>query len=179
MKQNKALVVTIIFISFLMLISCSQKFPLPTSKEVGLLVIAVKATNETKHNFAYKYALDHLPETSVEIRILPSTTGKYVMIGDFPVGKYWISGIKSMPVHSGTSIPLSFGKGRAINGDSFEIRPNQVTLLNSRFVVLKKKLTDSRSKQYWKFEKLDEITKSGLIRRLKELENSERWTFPE
>ncbi len=177
MKQHTTLIFTLTIFLALSLISCSQKFPKPSSDETGVLVIAHEAVNETEHNFAYKYILKSLPEIDVEIRIMPSTTSDFIMINNFPVGTFWISGVTTMPVNSGTSIPLTIGGERTINGDSFEIKPNQVTLLSSRFEVLKKTLSDSRSRQSWKFKILDENTKKELINSLKKLENSELWNF--
>jgi hypothetical protein len=179
MIQKKAFIVTIIVLFFITLISCSQKFQKPLSNEVGMLVIAHKATNESKQNFPYKYVLKHLPETSVEIKIMPSITSEFIMIDNFPVGKYWISGVTTMGVHSGHSTPLALRKERAINGDSFEIKPNHVTLLNSRFVVLNKMITDSRSRQTWKLEVLDGKSKTVIVNDLKKLENANLWNFPD
>ena len=179
MRQNKALIFTLIILFVVTLISCSQKFPKPVSKEVGMLVIAHKATNETKNDFGYKYVLKHLPETSAEIKIMPNTTSQFIMIENFPVGTYWISGITTIGVHSGLDIPSMFKHEGSINGDSFEIKPNHVTLLNSRFVVLKKHTTPSRWIQNREFEKLDEKSKIEIINDLKKLENSELWIFPD
>ena len=132
MKQNKAHVIVIVMVCIASLISCSQKFPRPLSNEVGIPIIANEATNETKHNFAYKSVLTYLPETSAEIKILPRVTSDFTIIGNFPVGKFWINRVKTMPVHHGTSIPLGSVTDRAINGSSFEIKPNHVTLFNRK-----------------------------------------------
>ena len=177
MRHSKILFFGLIIILVVGSISCSQKFPKPISNTSGILVISHEAVNETQHNFAYKYVLKHLPETDDEIKIIPSTTNDFIMINNFPVGTFWISGVTTMAVHSGTSVPLTLRGERTINGDSFEIKPNQVTLLDSRFVILKKRLTDSRSRQSWKFETLDENTKIEMINSLKTLENSELWNF--
>jgi len=177
MRQNRALVVTVIIFCIVTLISCSQKFPKPISKESGMLVIAHKATNESKHKFAFKYILNYLPETSAEIKIMPSITSEFILIDNFPVGEYWISGVTSIGVHSGNVTPMSLRNKRTINGDSFEIKPNHVTLLNSRFVVLTKMITDNRSRQTCNFEMLDDKSKKEMVNDLKKLENSELWIF--
>ena len=50
MKYSKIQFFILIVILVVGSISCSQKFPKPISKEVGMLVIAHKATNESKQN---------------------------------------------------------------------------------------------------------------------------------
>ncbi len=178
MKPKKAQTMVMIMVCIATLISCSQKFPKPLSNEVGILVIATKSTNESKHNFAYKYELTHLPETSAEIKILPSVTSDFTMIA-FPVGKYWINGVKTMPVHSGTTIPMSAMQDHAINAGSFEIKPNHITLFNNKFIILNKKITDMQTRQSWKLESLLVREKLDLLNELKKLENSELWNFPD
>jgi hypothetical protein len=78
---------------------------------------------------------------------------------NFPAGEYWISGVITLPDHSGSTIPMSFKNVKIINGDSFNIKPGHVILLNSRFVVVNKRRTDSGTVQSWKLELMDAKTK--------------------
>jgi hypothetical protein len=98
---------------------------------------------------------------------------------EFPVVKYCINGVKTMPMHTATVIPSSIGSDRAVNAGSFEIKANHVTLFGRKFVVTKKRVTNSRTIQIWKFEFLEVREKLDLLNNLKKSENSERWTFPD
>ncbi len=177
MKPNKAPYVVMIILCVFTLFSCSQKFPKPISKEEGVLVIAHKATNETQFDFGFKYELKYLPEASVKIKIKPSIKSDFIMVDHFPVGEYWITGVTTLPDHSGTTIPMSLRNEKTINGDSFEIKPKHITLLNSKFVVINSMRTDSGTVQSWKLEKLDDKSRNELVNNLKILENSKLWSF--
>jgi len=177
MKPNKAPYGVMIILCVFTLFSCSQKFPKPISKEEGVLVIAHNATNETQFNFGFKYELNYLPEASVQIKIKPNTTSDFIIIDHFPVGEYWISGVTTLPDHSGGTIPLSQRNKKTINGDSFDIKPGQVTLLDSQFIVVNARRTDSGTVQSWKLKKLDDNYRNALVNNLKKLENSQLWSF--
>ncbi len=177
MKKNRIIIYTVICLVVFTLLSCSQKFPKPISKESGMLVIAHKSINKTKWNFAYRYVLKYLPESSAEIKIMPNTSSHFIMIDDFPVGEYWISGVTTIGMQSGATTPKDLRHEQTINGDSFEIKPNQVTLLDSRFLIINKMIKEFQTRQTWKLESLDQKSKKEIISELKKLENSEFWNF--
>lgn len=177
MKNRRIIIFTMIVLLGFTLLSCSQKFPKPISTESGMLVIAHKSINKTKWNFAYRYVLNYLPDSRAEIKIMPNTSSYFIMIDDFPVGEYWISGVTTIGMQTGTTTPRDLRHKQTINGDSFEIKPNQVTLLDSRFVILNKMIKEFQTRQTWKLESLDQKSKKEIINELKKLENSEFWSF--
>lgn len=157
----------------------SQKFPIPTSEERGILVIPHQASNKsTSHEFGYAYILSTRPENPVEIKITPTTSKDFFIIENFPVGKYMIKGVTSVGATSGSVRPSTFKAERSIFGDYFEIKANQVTLLRSSFNVSKEPISHDEWRIRWDFKPLDQDTKKEIVEKLGKLKNAERWTLP-
>lgn len=161
-------------------ISCSQKFPVATTDDVGILVIPLQVTADTEEKtFLYHYRMGYSPETSVDIVLKPSLSTSYAIIDNFPVGTY-------VP-NSLTTIGLSMKKIGSSNTlkkekplhsvHPFTIKAKSVTLLSHMFVISKTDIGGNRWTQSRHLKYMTQDDEEDLISKLRELENSNQWKF--
>lgn len=177
MKIQKFLFVMITVIATIGIISCSQKLPKNTMSNTGVLVIAHEATNTaTTEGFGYRYLFSHYPKTDVDIEVIPGNRD-LLIFGNFPPGEYRIDGITVIGIANRNLTADKNTSKRSFSGPSFEIKPNQITLLRKKFIVEKfDHGSGKRWRQSWKFRNFDEKTKGDLYQQIKNLENSEEWS---
>ncbi len=181
MKIRLSLLLTILIISTAIVSSCGQKFPVPAGNNEGILVIPQRTTNNTKSNkFAYNYYIKYHPETPVKIRIVPSISKDFYIFENFPAGTYQITSLESFGISNNSIMAGRRGsRSEYVYKSYFEIKPNQITVLNRRLAISKIKLDGTYSRQNWSFSYLDESEKQEITDKLKQLENVNLWTFYE
>lgn len=174
-----------LFVSLLLvganLIACSPKLAVPDSK-TGVLVIPYRVSREvlsTEFDFDFwaDYILKYSPATPVQIKIRPSIQKEYYIFDQFPPGKYWIHGIKTVVVPTQGLRTDKRQIEQAINGDTFEIKPGHITLLEHRLMVSTVNLGGHQCTQNVNFEAMDEKSKKGLVEKLKQEKNARLWKF--
>ena len=178
MKRLSLMIVLILVTCYVS--SCSQKLPVPTSDDNGVLVIPISSRNTTQYQNGYYYEFIYNPETKTQIKAVPSGSRKFVVIDGFPPGKYNINGIKSISSPNGgfasvNSETIDFSKSIPI-----EVRPNEITLLEYMFSIEQKSsgLTPSRHfSQGYVFKPLDESQYNQILSELKQLPNAEHWNM--
>ena len=159
------------------IISCAQKLPVPNSNEEGMLVIAVETSYNIEEEFGYNYIIVYSPETPVKIKILPNTGKKFYVFSSIPVGSYRVRAVTAIGLRDQYMRANMIKKERPLWGDSFIIKPNQVTLLKSKFVISVEDVADGRWTQKYKFQDLDDQSKIDITNQLKKLKNSQHWKF--
>lgn len=180
MKLKHLLYLLILF--SLTITACSQKLPVPKSKEEGILVIPHKAIDEYSNGnegFGYSFILRTYPESPVEIKLVPSTSKDYFIIENFPVGKYWIKGLATRGVMSSSAFPTTWEDEESVFGGSFEIKPNRITLLKNSFNVKREVVGVERLLTSYDIKPVPLEQKKKIIEQLGKLENAELWTLPE
>jgi hypothetical protein len=169
-----------ILIAAMLMSSCSQKLPVPVSGENGILVIPTQSRNFTRYPNGYYYTFLYSPETQVQIKAVPLGSRKFIIIDSFPAGEYQITGIKSLSSPSGGTPFTSSDTNEFTTPISFQIRPNELTLLEYMFSVEQNYPDNTvglRYSQGYVFKPLSESQYSQVVIDLRNLPNAENWNL--
>ncbi|NNK96376.1 MAG: sel1 repeat family protein [Desulfobacterales bacterium] len=177
MKQLSFIITGILIAFFIS--SCSQKLPVPTSDDTGVLIIPTKIQNRTAYSYIYYYSLLYSPELQLKIDIFPKGNEKFFILDNFPSGKYQINGLEiiSIPQHKVTT-STSSTTVKAPNPIDFEIKPKQVTMLDFIFWVEQKYVDSASVEQFYQnfgTTQIDATQRDKLYEELRGLPNAELW----
>lgn len=161
-------------------ISCSQKFPIATTNDVGILVVPLQTSDDNPQRpFLYSYLINYSPETPANISIRPSVSKEYIIIDNFPIGTYQPQSLTTNSNSKGHRfVSGSLGATRTFKRfPKFRIKPNYVTFFPAKIVISKYDVGSDSWTQHYKLEKLDQENREDLIKKLKNLENADQWKF--
>ncbi len=178
MKRLSLTILLILMMSYLS--SCGQKLPAPTSEGAGMLVIPVTSQNFTPYQYGYYYTFLYSPETQVQIKSVPLGSRNFVIINDFPPGKYEISGIRSISSTSAGFAHVSAETTGFSKPIPIQIRSNEITLLEYMFSVEQKYQGSNYNTRYYQgynFKPLNEAQYGPIVGDLKNLPNAELWNL--
>ena len=166
----------------LLIISCSQKMPVPGNTNTGLLVIPVTSTNMTSFKYGYYYNFVYTPEAEVELRVVPLGSRSFVIIDNLPQGKYEISGIKTISsTNTDGGLPHIGSKTTDFSSSiPIEIIANSLTLLGYGLSIEQDYVYGNALHRYvqrYSFRPLDESQQNQLIAELQNLQNADLWNM--
>lgn len=136
----------------------------------------MSATNNTNRPFSYHYLFKYTPQTKTTIKFLPQSERRFVIIKNFPAGKYQIEGIS---IISGRTPGVETGVGGASMFSTpvpFEIVPSKISVFPAIMVTNQDWSTGGDSwTQSFNIIPMDEDDVNNLIDGIKSLPNSEHW----
>lgn len=162
------------------IVSCSQKLPVPGPEGTGMLMIPTTTVNYTQYNYGYYYTLIYNPQTQAEIKIVPLGSRKFVTIDGLPPGDYRITGITSLSSSTAGLADVSSETQEFSKSIPFQIRSNEITLLEYMFSVEQHFQDTNISSRYYQgydLRPLDESQYGQVVSELKSLENAELWNL--
>ena len=171
-----------LFLISLFSVSCSQKMPVPTTSNTGLLVIPVTSNKWTPYQYGYYYTFLYTPETDIEMKVVPLGSRNFVLIENVPAGSYEILGIKAIAgTNADGGLPQKSSETTEFSRPiPIEILSNQVTLLNYHLAIEQKFVSSNEAHRYYQrfdFQPLNEAQQSQIIAELKSLQNAELWNL--
>ena len=180
MKRSLFLI-TLLLVS-LFSVSCSQKMPVPSAPDTGLLVIPVTSNKWTPYQYGYYYTLLYTPETDIEMKVVPLGSRNFVLIENMPAGSYDILGIKAIAAtNADGGLPQTRSETTEFSRSiPIEITSNQVTILNYHLTIEQKFLSSNDTYRYTQgffFQPLKEVQQTAIIKELKSLQNAELWNL--
>ena len=171
----------LILIGFVLIFftSCSNKLPVPGSKNVeSILIIPQKATNSTKNPLGFKYTFTLMKKDGGEkiIEFYPRVNKKFFIFDSLVPGKYkFLNRSDCLAVKGKTKNNCRQRKTKPIK---FTLSKNTITILKSSFNI-RQSWKNNMNSISAKFFPVKKKHIKEIIIELKELENFDKWTVIE
>jgi hypothetical protein len=176
MKYKYAILIFIVFIFIPCTTSSKIRLP-PSSGGNGILVVpqSLKGISPPGFDFFYNYDLSYTPETKAKIEITPDRSKKFIIIKDFPPGRYYIQEIAIIPNPSGMMRTSNKKTTRRVSPSAFTIGPGKITILDRKMQVEVKQEYGSRYRQVFKLENLNATEREIIVKKIRKLKNFASW----
>ncbi len=178
--EKKKFKILIYLIPLFLVASCAVLQISPPGPSVQtILVLPVKATNTSiiaTYPFYYSYEIVNAADKSVTYEVifkLPNKNG-ILLVDSLPPGDYIVKKVITLPIHTGTD-PIK---------NKFESRYDIFKLESGKITILQYSLNVSVENdptfydRYWSSNKMSLVEwrqKDQIIKKLKELENFDKW----